>query len=175
MTAEDWIDRRFAKLLVADADGVISHLPRAALASLFQPRDLVVANDAATLPASLQGVHGRTGEPIEARLAGWLRFVAVVFGAGDHRMLTEDRPSPPLLSAGDELEFGPLIASVEGLLNHPRLVHVRFAGSPASAMRALVRHGRPTACSARARWPAALSSAKSPARLDKAELRPSNA
>ena len=74
MTAADRIDRRFAKLLVADADGVISHLPRAALASLFQPGDLVVANDAATLPASLQGVHRPTGEPIEARLAGWLSF-----------------------------------------------------------------------------------------------------
>ena len=54
MTAADRIDRQFAKLLVADADGAISHLPRAALASLFQPGDLVVANDAATLPASLQ-------------------------------------------------------------------------------------------------------------------------
>jgi S-adenosylmethionine:tRNA ribosyltransferase-isomerase len=149
MTAADRIDRRFARLLVANHDGVISHLPRDALASLFQPGDLVVANDAATLPASLQGVHHPTGEPIEARLAGWLffrdptRFVAVVFGAGDHRMLTEDRPLPPLLSAGDQLEFGPLIATVEGSPNHPRLVHIRFAGHPASVMRGLVRHGRP--------------------------------
>ncbi len=107
MTAADRIDRQFTKLLVADADGAISHLSRAALASMFRPGDLVVANDAATLPASLQGVHCPTGEPIEARLAGWLsfrdpsRFVAVVFGAGDHRMLTEDRPPPPPLSAGD--------------------------------------------------------------------------
>jgi S-adenosylmethionine:tRNA ribosyltransferase-isomerase len=149
MIAADRIDRRLAKLLVADAGGAISHLPRAALASLFRPGDLVVANDAATLPASLQGVHRSTGEPIEARLAGWLsfrdplRFVAVVFGAGDYRMLTEDRPPPSPLSAGDRLEFGPLFASVECLLNHPRLVHIRFAGSPANVMRDLVRHGRP--------------------------------
>jgi S-adenosylmethionine:tRNA ribosyltransferase-isomerase len=101
MTAEGRIDRQFAKLLVADADGTISHLPRATLASLFRPGDLVVANDAATLPASLQGVHRPTGEPIEARLAGWVslrdlaRFVAVAFGAGDW---------------------------VEGLLDHPRLI-----------------------------------------------------
>jgi S-adenosylmethionine:tRNA ribosyltransferase-isomerase len=58
-------------------------------------------------------------------------------------MLTEDRPPPPLLSAGDQLEFGPLIASVEGSPNHPRLAHIRFAGHPASVMRGLVRHGRP--------------------------------
>ena len=89
MTAADRIDRQFTKLLVADADGAISHLSRAALASMFRPGDLVVANDAATLPASLQGVHCPTGELIEARLAGWLsfrnpsRFVAVLFGAGD--------------------------------------------------------------------------------------------
>ena len=107
MTAADRIDRQFAKLLVVSSDGAISHLPRAALATLLHPGDLIVANDAATLPASLHGVHRSTGEPIEARLAGWVsfrnppRFVAVVFGAGDYRMLTEDRPPPPPLSAGD--------------------------------------------------------------------------
>jgi S-adenosylmethionine:tRNA ribosyltransferase-isomerase len=149
MTAADRIDRQFAKLLVVSSDGAISHLPRAALATLLHPGDLIVANDAATLPASLHGVHRSTGESIEARLAGWVsfrdptRFVAVVFGAGDHRMLTEDRPRPPPLSAGDRLEFGPLIASVECVLDHPRLVHIRFAGSPASVMRDLARHGRP--------------------------------
>jgi S-adenosylmethionine:tRNA ribosyltransferase-isomerase len=149
MTAADRIDRQFAKLLVADANGAISHLPRAALACLFQPGDLVVANDAATLPASLQGVHCPTGESIEARLAGWVSFrdpscfIAVVFGTGDHRIVTEDRAPPPPLSTGDQLEFSPLIGSVEGLLDHPRLVQVRFGGSPASVMRSLVQHGRP--------------------------------
>ena len=149
MTAADRIDRQFTKLLVAYADGAISHLSRAALASMFRPGDLVVANDAATLPASLQGVHCPTGEPIEARLAGWLsfrdptRFVAVVFGAGDHRVPTENRPPPPLLSAGDQLEFGPLIASVERLLDHPRLVRIRITGLPLSIVRGLIQHGRP--------------------------------
>jgi S-adenosylmethionine:tRNA ribosyltransferase-isomerase len=149
MTAADRIDRQFAKLLVVNGAGAISHLPRAALASLFQPGDLVVANDAATLPASLNGVHRSSGEPIEVRLAGWVsfrdptHFVAVAFGAGDHRMLTEDRPPPSQLSAGDRLELGPLSASVERLLDHPRLLHISFAGSPASVMRDLVRHGQP--------------------------------
>jgi S-adenosylmethionine:tRNA ribosyltransferase-isomerase len=71
MTAADRIDRLFAKLLVADADGAISHLPRAALASLFRPGDLVVANDAATLPRELARrppLHWRTNRG-EAR---WL-------------------------------------------------------------------------------------------------------
>jgi S-adenosylmethionine:tRNA ribosyltransferase-isomerase len=149
MTAAHRIDRQLAKLLLVNGAGGISHLPRVTLASLFRPGDLVVANDAATLPASLHGVHRSTGEPIEARLAGWLsfcdplRFLAVVFGAGDYRTRTEDRPAPPPLSAGDRLEFGPLIALVECLLGHPRLVQIRFDGSRASVIRDLPRHGRP--------------------------------
>ena len=71
------------------------------------------------------------------------RFVAVIFGAGDYRTLTEDRPAPPPLSAGDRLEFGPLTALVECLLGHPRLVQIRFDGSPVSVIRDLVRHGQP--------------------------------
>ena len=149
MTAANRIDGQLAKLLLVKGAGAISHLPRDALGSLFRRGDLVVANDAATLPASLYGVHCSTSEPIEARLAGWLSFrdplcfLAVIFGAGDHRMLTEDRPPPPSLSVGDQLEFGPLIAVVERLLDHPRLVQVRFDGSAASVMRDLVWHGRP--------------------------------
>ena len=72
MIAADNPDRRSAKLVTVAADGRIRHLPRAALGTLFQPGDLVVANDAATLPASLAGTHLPSGEPIEIRLAGWL-------------------------------------------------------------------------------------------------------
>jgi S-adenosylmethionine:tRNA ribosyltransferase-isomerase len=149
MTTADPIHRQFLKLLAAEADGAIQHLPRAALASLFRPGDLVVANDAATLPASLTGVHRPSGEPIEVRLAAWVdfrdpqRFVAIAFGAGDHRMRTEDRPPPPPLSAGDRLEFGPLAAMVECGLDHPRLVRIRYDGDRASVLHGLARHGRP--------------------------------
>jgi S-adenosylmethionine:tRNA ribosyltransferase-isomerase len=149
MTAMERNDQRIAKLLVADAEGEIRHLPRAALASLLEPGDLVVANDAATLPASLAGSHCASGSPIEIRLAGWVafrdptRFVAVAFGAGDHRIRTEDRPPPPTLAPGDKLELGQLVAMVEAILGHPRLIRVRFAGERASVVRGLARHGRP--------------------------------
>jgi hypothetical protein len=112
-------DRRSAKLLTIDADGGMRQLPRAALASLFSPGDLVIANDAATLPASLKGIHCTSGEPIEVRLAGWVSirdptgFAAIAFGAGDHRTRTEDRILPPSLSPGDRLTLGPLVAIVE--------------------------------------------------------------
>ena len=63
----------------------------------------MIANDAATLPASLFGWHERTGRRIEVRLAGrntfgldeFRQFSAVVFGVGDFRMRTEDRSTPP--------------------------------------------------------------------------------
>jgi S-adenosylmethionine:tRNA ribosyltransferase-isomerase len=149
MTAALSNERPFAKLLVADADGCVRHLPRAALASLFEPGDLVVANDAATLPASLRGTHAQSGADIEVRLAGWVsfrdpaRFIALVFGAGDHRLRTEDRPPPPPLSQGDRLVIGPLAAAIEQTLGHPRLVRIHFTGDPAKALRGLVRHGLP--------------------------------
>ena len=59
-----------ARLLVVNAQGQISDVPRSRFVELLRPTDLVIANDAATLPASLHGVHLRSGEEIEIRLAG---------------------------------------------------------------------------------------------------------
>jgi S-adenosylmethionine:tRNA ribosyltransferase-isomerase len=138
-----------AKLLVVDGDGNIRHLPRTALASLFSPGDLVVANDAATLPASLKGIHCASGRSIEVRLAAWVsvhdptQFTAMAFGAGDYRTRTEDRKSPPALSPGDRLALGVLTAIVERLLDHPRLFRLRFLGDHETVFAGLARHGRP--------------------------------
>jgi len=140
-----------ARLLVLDPYGEIMHAPRASLIDFLQPSDLVIANDAATLPASLHGSHEPTGARIEVRLAGRrsldsddvARFTAVVFGAGDYRTRTEDRPLPPKLSPGDRLVLGSLVATVEATLEHPRLVALRFAGSPDAIWEGLVRYGRP--------------------------------
>jgi S-adenosylmethionine:tRNA ribosyltransferase-isomerase len=149
MIAADSLDRRSRKLLTVEAEGSMRHLPRPELENLFKPGDLIVGNDAATLPASLYGTHVATGEPIEIRLAAWrsvgdpTRFVAIAFGTGDHRMRTEDRPPPPSLSPGDRLLLGPLDAVVERLLDHPRLLTLRFSGDRASVLAGLARHGRP--------------------------------
>jgi S-adenosylmethionine:tRNA ribosyltransferase-isomerase len=142
-------ERKAGKLLVVDADGGLRHLARTELSRLFRAGDLVVANDAATLPASLAGTHAPTGAPIEVRLAGWAapgdptRFVAVIFGSGDHRSRTEDRPTPPPLSPGDRLLLGALAATVERVLDHPRLVALSFAGEGHAVWAALARQGRP--------------------------------
>lgn len=140
--------RYAAKLLAISADGRFRHAPRTDLARLFRPGDLVVANDAATLPASLRGRHAASGAPVELRLAGWVKsgvpthFVAVLFGAGDHRTPTEDRPFPPRVEAGDMLALGPLLAIVERMLGHPRLLKVRFVGARDFVWEGIARHGR---------------------------------
>ncbi len=135
------------RLLVADGDG-IRERSRSELRHLFRSGDLVVANDATTLPASLRGRHEQTGDAIEVRLAGYVtgfdpqRFRAVVFGAGDHTTVTERRVPPPRLTAGDVLALGPLTAVVESV-EDPRLVVVRFTGGRARIIAGLARHGRP--------------------------------
>ena len=141
-----------ARLLVVDARGRISHIRRPRFVDLLDPGDLVIANDAATLPASLQGVHVPSGASIEVRLAGRaslapadvFRFTAVVFGEGDFRTRTEDRPAPPPLSQGDRLQLGPLRARVDARLGHPRLVRLTFESPSSEAVWAgLAQHGRP--------------------------------
>jgi S-adenosylmethionine:tRNA ribosyltransferase-isomerase len=143
-----------------------------ALPELLAPGDLLVVNDAATLPASLRGTD-EAGRAIEVRLiaarGGWradagsaqsslrfsplrfspLRFAAVLFGAGDWHTRTEDRPPPPELAEGARLRFGALRATIgrHGTLS-PRLVELRFEddGVPLDAdalWAALYKEGRP--------------------------------
>jgi S-adenosylmethionine:tRNA ribosyltransferase-isomerase len=77
-----------ARLLIVDGHQGLRHSARDTLPDVLRPGDLVVANDAATLPASLHGTHAPTRQVIEVRLAGWrthtsdvAEFCAVVFGA----------------------------------------------------------------------------------------------
>ena len=140
-----------AKLLVVDERRNLIHVPRSAFVDFLRADDLVIANDAATLPASLTGVHQPTGKAIEVRLAGRPSldpsdvncFSAVVFGEGDFHTRTEDRPQPPPLRPSEKLVLGPLTAIVEKLLGHPRLVMLRFAGTPDEVWSGLASHGRP--------------------------------
>jgi S-adenosylmethionine:tRNA ribosyltransferase-isomerase len=132
-----------------------------ALPELLAPGDLLVVNDAATLPASLHGTDDE-GRPLEVRLiaarGGWraedgaaaplrsspLRFAAVLFGAGDWHTRTEDRPPPPVLAEGARLQFGALRATVgrQATLS-PRLVELRFEGDNDALWAALYKEGRP--------------------------------
>jgi len=140
-----------ARLLAIDAAGQITQVSRSNFPDLLRAGDVVIANDAATLPASLSGIHSRTGATIEVRLAGrWSLepeavkdFSAIVFGEGTYQTPTEHRPSPPELRGGDDLRLGSLHATVACLLDHPRLALLRFEGSFEEIWRGLVRQGRP--------------------------------
>ena len=140
-----------ARLLVVASDGTLEHAPRVSLPDHLRRGDLLVANDAATIPASLHGIHARTGGEIEIRLAGRRslepddvrEWTAVAFGSGDHRTRTEDRPPPPELRPGDRLGLGPLDATVLRRLGHPRLIRLRFDGTPDVIWDGIARHGRP--------------------------------
>jgi S-adenosylmethionine:tRNA ribosyltransferase-isomerase len=75
------------------------------LPKLLAPGDVVVVNDAATIPASIQGRVG--DQPIEIRLAQHLednRWQAIALGAGDWRSDTNYRQKARL-RVGDHLEF----------------------------------------------------------------------
>jgi S-adenosylmethionine:tRNA ribosyltransferase-isomerase len=140
-----------ARLLVVDAHGGMTHARRPRLADFLNAGDLLVANDAATLPASLAGVHLPSGRAIEVRLAGRRslavedvrEFTAIVFGEGDWHTPTEHRALPPALKPADLLELGPLRARVLGLQGHPRLVSLRFEGEVDAIWAGIAQHGKP--------------------------------
>jgi S-adenosylmethionine:tRNA ribosyltransferase-isomerase len=111
------------------------------LPEFVSPGDIVVVNDAATLPASLR----LTNYDAELRLLGRRAassFVAVLFGAGDHRTPTELRPEPPRFARDTALDFGGLRAHVVAELG-PRLYVVEFDRDGAELIRAIHRVGRP--------------------------------
>jgi S-adenosylmethionine:tRNA ribosyltransferase-isomerase len=106
------VGRHDVRLVVVDSsrdgDAAIDVTPFAALPSLLAPGDLVIVNDAATLPASFAGITS-SSEPIEVRLippVAGPRVAAVLFGAGDHTTPTEHRPPPPPLAPGDTIALG---------------------------------------------------------------------
>ena len=117
-----------------------------ALPEFLAPGDLLVVNDAATLPASLRG-QDAAGRPVEARLlaarAGG-RFAAVLFGAGDWRVRTEDRPPPPELPVGAALRFGTLAARIAARdPTWSRIVELELEPRGDALWDALYREGRP--------------------------------
>lgn len=117
------------------------------LPELLRAGDLLVANDAATIPASL---FARTGkdEPVEIRLAGTRdehAWDAVLFGEGDWRVRTEDRSRPPLVAPGEALRMGDSLSATILAIDprSPRLVTLRFSLDGAALWTALHRYGRP--------------------------------
>lgn len=109
----DEVAREEVRLVVIEDDA-----PRlvafAELPDLLHAGDLVIVNDAATLPASLPGRTAR-GERFELRLSAPVhgnRLIGVLLGTGDHRTRTEHRGAPPALAVGDHVTVGAIDATV---------------------------------------------------------------
>ncbi len=91
------------RLLVVDpsgnalADAAFDDLP-----TFVGQGDVVVLNDAATLPASLFATL--RGHPVELRFLSLDPPRAVLFGEGDHRTRTEHRAPPPAVALGERID-----------------------------------------------------------------------
>ena len=136
------------RLLVIDSTvSTWSHGRLPDLADSLSPGDLLVLNDAATLPASL-AVHSALGDPLEVRLLsrrGPGRWQVALLGAGDWRTPTEERPEPPRLEIGALLTASPeLHLRVEAVHSETsRLAEIAFVERGEALVQALYRHGRP--------------------------------
>jgi S-adenosylmethionine:tRNA ribosyltransferase-isomerase len=116
------------------------------LPALLRAGDIVVVNDAATLPASLRA-RGPDGEDLEIRLMaddGDNRWTALLLGGGSWKRRTEDRPSPRRYALGTALQLDGMSARIEaGSPVSSRLVKLAFDRSGEAFWEALYRAGRP--------------------------------
>jgi len=141
----DEVSRHAVRLVVVDPAGTgPPRLERfAALPELLRAGDLVVVNDAATLPAALPG-RTADGGVFELRLSGPVdagRLFGVLLGPGDHRTRTEHRAAPPRLSAGDRVTIGGLVATVASAAG--RRVELVARGDGDALWQALYASGAP--------------------------------
>ncbi len=149
MNAARWprIDATGERLLRVEPRGeTLAHCTVGDLPGLLRAGDVVVVNDAATLPASLAATTD-DGARVELRLASPpvdSVATAVLFGDGDWRSRTEDRPAPPAVAVGALLSMGEGLSAVVTEVSRvsPRLVTVRFAERGAALWQGLYRHGR---------------------------------
>ena len=117
------------------------------LSDYVEAGDLLVVNDAATLPASL---HGRdcSGNHLEVRLRTQLNdrmWQAVIFGEGDWHTPTEERPSPPHFRKGEEIIFSEGFRARilrENELS-ARLIDLEFNLSGTELWRSIYQNGKP--------------------------------
>lgn len=115
------------------------------LGAYLGPGDLLVVNDAATVPASLsaRSVSGREHELRLTEVAAepWV----TVFGPGDWRTQTEARQSAELFVPGDELTLadGTRVPVLEVSTPSSRLVRVKLADDRDALLERLYRLARP--------------------------------
>jgi S-adenosylmethionine:tRNA ribosyltransferase-isomerase len=140
----DEVSRHDVRLVVIDRYSDDVMLTRfAGIASRLRAGDLVVVNDAATLPASLFGGTER-GDELELRLSAPVdgnRLFGVMLGRGDHRTRTEHRAAPPAIAVGDLIRVGTIHARVISCAGRRVELVARESGD--ALWQALYASGRP--------------------------------
>src|SRR5205823_2472218 len=140
--------RESARLLVIDSSHGTFHDTRITdLPSLVHPGDLLILNDAATLPASIHA-HTSVGDAIEIRLLRHMRdaeWNAVLLGEGDWRITTELREPPQDVARGEWLRIGGRFAAEVIALSSEseRLVTLRFNCAGVAMWSDIYAYGRP--------------------------------
>ena len=140
--------RKSARMLMIDRrtgefrDSCVSQLP-----DVLRPGDLLIVNDAATLPASLPA-RAPSGAAMEIRLlhhAGGSDWRAILMGEGDWRIPTELRDLPETVAAGTTLDISETLSAeilkVESA--SPFLVTLRFSKEGIGMWTGIYAHGRP--------------------------------
>lgn len=147
MKAADWprdlVEEQ--RLLVIDPrQQRIGHRRLTELPRLLVEGDVIVVNDAATLPALLRGTV--KGRPIELRLAcqhSESIWTALAFGDGSWRKRTEDREGPGLLVEGASIEITSKLTATVLAQPHARVLELRFNLEGVDLWREIYRAGRP--------------------------------
>ncbi len=141
------IARHAVRLLVTGEDAARVE-PFAALPQLLRAGDVVVLNDAATLPGSLRG-STLDGTTFELRLSGPVAgrsLAGVLLGAGDHHTRTELRPPPPVLAVGARVQLagrGTAFAATVTARRDRRVELAAETPDAAALWQALYAAGRP--------------------------------
>ena len=141
----DEVSRHAVRLVVVDPgiDAPPRLEPFTALPRLLRAGDLVVVNDAATLPASLPG-QTAGGGVFELRLSGPVeagRLFGVLLGPGDYRTRTEHRLPPPRVELGDRVTIAGMAAMVVSASG--RRVELAVRGGADALWQALYAAGTP--------------------------------
>lgn len=89
--------------VVDGASGRVEHGAFDRLAEVLEPGDLLVVNDAATIPAAIGFEHGGKRAELRLLFRGEGVADAIVLGEGDSRRRTEDRGAAPKLLAGERV------------------------------------------------------------------------
>src|SRR5215471_11222403 len=134
-------------LVVGPLDGAFRDARMTDLPELLRLDDLLVLNDAATLPASLRALNPE-GHSIEIRLlrqAHGSDWLAILLGEGDWRTPTELRDLPGKISVGDNLQIGgdflAEVVEISDISDH--LVTLRFNRRVPEMWSGIFAYGRP--------------------------------